>query len=132
MRVLFAFTVLAIVAVVATWCLGEEPAVEAKPGIPIVTIIPVEEPPLKIKAQYWRSDGTAMFRDIGFDPAIGPWESELEYPLDGNYFIFGAEDKVVAVQGIFELRFPRADLRIESNVPEHSRSIRTPVLRLDF
>jgi len=101
MRVLFAFTVLAIVAVATNWCGGGEPAVEAKPGIPIVTIIPVEEPPFKIKAQYWRSDGTAMFRDIGFDPAIGTWESELEYPLDGNYFIFGAEYSFLAGRSRF-------------------------------
>jgi hypothetical protein len=91
MRVVLALTVMAVVAVAAKWCVGEEPAVEPKPGIPVVAIEPVEQLPFKIKAQYWRSDATAMFRDIGFDPAVGEWESEVEYPLDANYFIFGAE-----------------------------------------
>ncbi len=101
MRVVVALTVMGIAAVTATSCFGEEPAFEAEPGIPVMAIEPAGQLPFKIKAQYWRSDGNAMFRDVGYDPAVGSWESELEYPLDSNYFILGAEYSFLAGRSRF-------------------------------
>ncbi len=91
MRRSSAFAVLAVLLVGAAVCPAEQPVVEAKPGIPVAVVEVVEGFPFQFKVQYWRSDGTAMFRDIGFDPQIGPWESRVEFPMDGNFIVFGAE-----------------------------------------
>jgi len=90
MRVICAFTVLAVL-VAASVCSGEGPAIEAKPGIPVAVFEVVEDVPFQFRAQYWRSDGTATFRDVAFDPEIGSWKSEVEFPMDGDFIVFGAE-----------------------------------------
>lgn len=91
MKKLFALTVLSMVFVGSNWCVGGELAVEARPGVPVAKVEFAEEMPFNFKVQYWRSDGTAKFTDAGFDPDVGPWKSEIEYPMDSDFVIFGAE-----------------------------------------
>jgi hypothetical protein len=101
MRVLFALAAVVAAVVSLNAAMGEEPVIEAQPGVAVVAVEPAEQLPFKVKAQYWRSDGNASFKDIGFDPAFGPWESEVEYPLDGNYYLFGAEYSFLAGRSRF-------------------------------
>lgn len=93
MKKLFCLAGLGIVLAAAPPCVCAargEVALEAKPGIAVAEIEPVEFP-FNFRVQYWHSDGTAMFRNAGFDPDFGPWESQLEYPMDGDFMLFGAE-----------------------------------------
>jgi len=87
----FALAVAATVLIIGSFRLGGEAAAQPAPGIPVAKVEFAQDLPFNFKVQYWRSDGTAMFRNVGFDPTVGPWESELEYPMDGNFIIFGAE-----------------------------------------
>ncbi len=90
MRKLYAIAVISVVFLGAGYS-AEEMVGEPVPGIPLTTFRVAEDFPFQFKVQYWRSDGTAMFRDLGLDPDVGPWESQLEYPMDGNFVVFGAE-----------------------------------------
>jgi len=92
MRKLFVYAVAGLVFIPGAWCVGAVAVEEVKPGVPVAAKLVVgEHQPFNFKVQYWRSGGTAMFRNIGFDVDVGPWESELEYPMDGDFVIFGAE-----------------------------------------
>lgn len=101
MRV-FCATILAVMMVLAlNRSIGQEPVIEGQPRVAVAAVEPAMVLPFKVKAQYWRSDGHASFRDIGLDPAVGPWEAEVEYPLDGDYFLLGAEYSFLAGRSRF-------------------------------
>lgn len=96
MRVL-CVTVLVVMMVLAlNQSIGQELVIEGQPRVAVMPVEPLEVLPFKVKAQYLRSEGHASFRDIGFDPVVGSWEAEVEYPLDGDYFLFGAEYSFLA------------------------------------
>ncbi len=96
MKSWFVLVVSVILSAATIEPLCEEPAPQPTPGIPVAVVQRVAELPFKVKAQYWRSDGSAMFRDVGFDPMVGLWESELEFPMEGDFVIFGAEYSFLA------------------------------------
>lgn len=91
MKQLFALSIVALAFLSWNWCNSEEMVGEPLPGIPVTVVRVAEDFPFRFRAQYWRSDGTAMFRNLGIDPDVGPWESLLEYPMDGDFILFGAE-----------------------------------------
>jgi len=103
MRKLFVFGMLGMLLLAGRWCAGGEVAMEATPGIPVGKVEVAGEQPFRFKVQYWRSEGTAMFRNMGYDPDVGPWESELEYPMDGDFIVFGAEYAFKAGKSRFAL-----------------------------
>ena len=46
---------------------------------------------LNVGIKYWPSTGDAGFGISGTDPDLGPWNSVIEYPMDGNFLIFSAQ-----------------------------------------